>query len=358
MSIDGFVIGTTWADVVPAGGGIVTRTFYVATNGNDSYTTAQATNLATPWRTIQKAASVMQAGDTCLIRSGIYRETVTPANSGVSNSPITFAPYAGESVVVSGADVITPSWSAYSNSIYVASTGLSFRQLFVDGVMMNESRWPNAQTDNLLQAHRSKVVVGDTSNVTLVDTNLPNVNLAGAKLHVFPGQNVGGEYAAFTRTISSYDSAAKKLYWSPGWQQSAGYYLTAGNPYYLYGALSLLDIPTEWYLDSGAGNLYLWTPDGASPAAHRVEIKARASAFVLDNRSYITLSNLYVFAAGVSMANTINCVVDNCHLRYVQHDTTADWSSGTIAAACAVSGSGSASSCGTSSTAMSATGSK
>ncbi|MEI8352405.1 MAG: hypothetical protein WCG36_08840, partial [bacterium] len=112
--------------------------------------------------------------------------------------------------------------------------------------------------------------------------------------------------------------------------------------YYLYGALSLLDTPTEWYL--GGGTLYLWTPDGASPAAHTVEVKMRATAFVLDNCSYVTVSNLYVFAAGISMNNTLNCVVDNCHLRYVQHNTTADWEHDVnypISAACTVSGNGS-----------------
>ena len=79
--------------------------YYVSPSGSDS---APGT-LAQPFQTIQKAASVMVAGDTAFIRAGTYRETVTPAHSGTQNAPITFMPYNGESVTVSGADVIPAS---------------------------------------------------------------------------------------------------------------------------------------------------------------------------------------------------------------------------------------------------------
>ena len=83
------------------------ETYYVATNGNDSYTTIQAQNINTPWKTIQKAASLMTAGDTCLIRGGIYRETVTVANSGFTGSPILFEGYGNEAVMIDGTDTLS-----------------------------------------------------------------------------------------------------------------------------------------------------------------------------------------------------------------------------------------------------------
>jgi len=66
--------------------------YYVATSGNDSNpgTSSQ------PWATIQKAAGVMTAGDTVIVRPGTYYGQVTVANSGDSqgcglgDSPITF----------------------------------------------------------------------------------------------------------------------------------------------------------------------------------------------------------------------------------------------------------------------------
>jgi Right handed beta helix region/Immunoglobulin I-set domain len=304
-------------------------TYYVSKSGSDS-NTGTSTNLS--FLTIQKAASLMNASDTCYILSGIYRETVTPAHSGASGSPITFAAYPGATPIVSGADVLSLSCSVYSNSIYQAGTAKSFRQLFVDGVMMNEARWPNATVDNLLYAPRS--IPSSCTLTNLVDASLPNVNLLGATLHIFPNEYANQGYAANTRQITGWDSSTKTISWGGNIFDSGA----VGTLYYVYGALSLLDIPTEWYLQSGT--LYLWTPDGASPATHVIEIKARTSAFTLNNRSYVAVSGIYVFGAGISMANTTSCVVDNCNLRYVQHNTTADWTVD-VPIANQVSGSGS-----------------
>ncbi len=291
-------------------------TYYVAKSGSDS-NSGIATNLA--FLTIQKAATVMNAGDTCYIFSGTYRETVTPAHSGALNSPITFAAYPGETPVVSGADVLTGTWTVYSNSIYQLTTTRSFRQLFVDGKMMNEARWPNAVVDNLLTAPRSTPSSCTLTN--LVDASLPNVNLLGATLHIFPNEFNNQGYAANTRQITAWDPVAKKISWNGNIFNSGA----VNTLYYIYGALSLLDIPTEWYLDDAGNTLYLWTPDGASPTNHVVEVKARTNAFTLDNLSYVTVSGIYVFGAGISMNTTTQCMVDRCNLIYVQHNTTADW---------------------------------
>ncbi len=305
--------------------------YYVAKSGNDS-NPGSTTNLA--FLTIQKAASVMNAGDTCYIFSGTYRETVVPAHSGTAGLPITFAAYPGAIPIVSGANPISLTWNVYSNSIYQASTTSSFRQLFVDGVMMNEARWPNATVNNLLYAPRS--TPNSCTLTNLMDSSLPNVNLLGATLHIFPNEYNNSGYAANTRLITAWDPVAKKLSWNGNIFNSGA----TATYYYIYGALPLLDISTEWYLDTNAKVLYLWCPDSASPTNHTVEIKARTSAFTLDNLAYITVNGLYVFAAGISMANTTDCIVNNCNLEYVQHNTTADWTMD-VPIANQVSGSGS-----------------
>ncbi len=43
-----------------------------------------------PWRTIQRAANVMQHGDTCYVNPGTYEERVQPQNSGQQGNPITY----------------------------------------------------------------------------------------------------------------------------------------------------------------------------------------------------------------------------------------------------------------------------
>ena len=58
--------------------------FYVATNGNDSNTCAQAQNQSTARNTIQGGINCMASGDTLLIKSGTYSRPSTLPPSGTS----------------------------------------------------------------------------------------------------------------------------------------------------------------------------------------------------------------------------------------------------------------------------------
>ena len=59
------------------------NTYYVSTTGSDS----NLGTLSSPFLTIQKASSVMVAGDTVLIRGGTYHETIIPSNNGTVGAP-------------------------------------------------------------------------------------------------------------------------------------------------------------------------------------------------------------------------------------------------------------------------------
>lgn len=60
--------------------------YYVSPDGSDS-NPGTATQ---PWRTIQKAANTMVAGDTCFVRSGDYGERVQVRTSGATGAPISY----------------------------------------------------------------------------------------------------------------------------------------------------------------------------------------------------------------------------------------------------------------------------
>jgi hypothetical protein len=75
------------------------KTYYVSTSGNDN----NAGTLSAPWRTIQKAANTVQAGDTVQVRAGTYNEIVTMKTSGNATSGyITFQNYPGEAPILDG----------------------------------------------------------------------------------------------------------------------------------------------------------------------------------------------------------------------------------------------------------------
>jgi hypothetical protein len=74
----------------------VGSTYYVSTTGSDS----NPGTLAQPWRTIQKAFNTLRAGETALVRGGIYTQSVVMTRSGSAVAPITVKNYPGEQPVI------------------------------------------------------------------------------------------------------------------------------------------------------------------------------------------------------------------------------------------------------------------
>ena len=56
---------------------------------------ANAGTESQPWKTLQKAADTLVAGDTVRIKAGTYHERVIPKNSGSPGKPITYAAFPG-----------------------------------------------------------------------------------------------------------------------------------------------------------------------------------------------------------------------------------------------------------------------
>ena len=73
-----------------------------------------------PWKTISRATNdgVLRPGDSALIRAGTYREEVRPmeggSKSGQVTKYVTFAAYPGETVTVSGADIVNRPGQGYN----------------------------------------------------------------------------------------------------------------------------------------------------------------------------------------------------------------------------------------------------
>ena len=96
--------------------------YHVAKTGADT----NAGTGAQPFLTIQKAADVMQPGDSVLIHAGTYREWVNPPRGGTSESArITYKSAAGEKVIIKGSEVVT-TWVSQSNGVWKVDIADSF----------------------------------------------------------------------------------------------------------------------------------------------------------------------------------------------------------------------------------------
>jgi len=284
--------------------------YYVATSGSDTNT---GTSLSAPFKTISAAASIMGPGDTCYIRGGTYRETVTPANSGTNGALITFMPYASEAVTISGADTVA-GWSVYSNSIYKANMawdlGAGFNQLFVDGAMVNEARWPNTSTNLLSPTTASAMATATTVTFTV---SRPVDYWVGGVVYGLFGSKWTSQGASITASTSGGSLSVTG--------KTSNWYTGSGSAY-ISGILGELDTAGEWFLQGT--NLYFWAPGSVDPSTVIVETKARKWCINLSGKSYIRIQDIDMFAGSIRM-DADNCEIIACDVRYLSHFTKYTW---------------------------------
>ncbi|MEW6179435.1 MAG: right-handed parallel beta-helix repeat-containing protein [Chloroflexota bacterium] len=82
--------------------------YYVSPTGSDS----NNGSFTQPWRTLNKAARSVKAGDIVYIRGGTYIEAVEITTSGTADSPIQFLAYPGEQVILDGNYRLPTSYTA------------------------------------------------------------------------------------------------------------------------------------------------------------------------------------------------------------------------------------------------------
>ncbi len=308
-------------------------TYFVAVGGSNSNPGTEAE----PLRTIQHAAGLMKPGDRCVIRQGVYRESVVVPVSGTPAAPITFEAYPGEDAVISGLEPVT-GWSVHEGSIYKAplawDLGPGTNQLFINGEMVDEARFPNTEQlgDTAVRmlnrtAHEYHGTIfnptvmkirfygeGDTvANINEQYHTNPEVRAKPPdffKGSLFTGRSplgwigtcglvTGSEGRRFHVDKTSWPSAAGMGYGS------------------FIGGLQLLDKQGEWAFRDGT--VYLWCPGDMNPNEVLVEAKRRTLAFDCSYRQNIVLRGLKFFGCSVTMNSAEMCLIENCHGRYISH---------------------------------------
>ena len=274
--------------------------------------------LERPFQTIQKCADIVKPGGTCSLRSGLYRETVRPALSGTSSAPVTFAAYKDEDVTVSGADPVEE-WSSFKGSVFRSQaslptdryndTGFFANQVFVNGKMMPEARWPNTGFDPM----RPKLAGGSVKSqggtaATVENEDIPDLPEGWTGATVWTNE----WYVSRTGTVTGGSQKNLTAEMTADWDRG-------GFWFFLIGKLGLLDSEGEWFYDGKS--LHLWAPGGGKP--NLVEAKQRNYAFDLTDRSHITLHNLKIFASTITTSDASKGVmIDGINAEYVSHHIT------------------------------------
>lgn len=282
--------------------------FYVSLQGDDTNDGSKEN----PFKTFAKAQSVMQAGDTCIVRGGVYNEVLKIDANGTEQAPILFKAANGEKVYLKGTQYVN-NWVQHQGDIYKTNIkmnlGDTHNQVYYQSKLMDIARWPN-NTDNdrfTIDAH--PIDGGDGSMIEA--TGLPN-DLTGGYVW-YLGAHSG---TSWTRKITDqqpgqiqYQSVnINKWPFSP--HNPSVYRNDNYGRLYVFGKLNLLDHAREWYYDDNTETLYLQTPNGEKPADNTVEIATHKDAIII-NGEHVEVRAFDIFGAGVVINGHYAKVTDN-----------------------------------------------
>jgi len=338
---------------------IATTIFYVSPSGNDTHNGETPT---TAFRTISKCAEAVSfpsssASTTCLVSPGVYREAVelplltTNARTFAANPASSSG---GGPVVISGAELFpaaTTAWTRLAGTsapIYHTHLALPqglprLDQLFVNGSMVHEARWPNAgarfenDAANVVSTKYWSLLQPGSQYGGVVDENLAAASSkSGIDSRPFSWSgatatlNVGEQFYTYTRAVQNHVAGSGLFNYSrdfPGNPPNATWLRWAGMQYFLSGKLEALDAPGEWFHDAAKAMLYLWSPDDASPAHSHVEYKAREYGLFAKHDSQLNVADLTVrgidfMASTFTFHNCTRCTFRDIALAYPTFNST------------------------------------
>ncbi len=234
---------------------------------------------ALPFRTINKATSLVNAGDTVFVKAGVYRETVILSRSGTSatvrvgggattiTSPITIAAYPGHEgkVIINAAEPVTqwrrctgpqecagnPNWQHIYRADVTAlvqahpSTSFAIRQVFQHGKLLQRSRYPDTGWSYPTR-------MPDPMKVFTDDTlSQPPGYFAGAVCHIKTA-----DWEIEPIPITAFSQATITLSNSPRFA------ITTRYGYYITSIVGEINAEGEWAYDPAQKKVFLWPPGG------------------------------------------------------------------------------------------------
>jgi len=128
--------------------------YYVAPYGSDSNA---GTSISAPWATLAHAASNVGAGNTCLVRGGVYTAGMTLSGSGTASSPIIFRNFPGEIPIVNIGGAVPP------GGFYTGAITISGNYNIVSGFFVTNSGGDGFDIDNNAGTANNNVIKNCTS---------------------------------------------------------------------------------------------------------------------------------------------------------------------------------------------------
>ncbi len=153
-------------------------TFAVDPSGDD----ANPGDSTAPWRTIQHAATVASAGDTVVIQTGTYSESVPLLHSGAAGNPIVFAADPGAVLISPNPTASLSAFNVAPGVAYITLSGIEATGGYAETIFLRSGAH-DIQIDGCnLHGNRLGIVMADAFNVTVDNCALHNNTYIGMRL--------------------------------------------------------------------------------------------------------------------------------------------------------------------------------
>ncbi|MEO6316825.1 MAG: right-handed parallel beta-helix repeat-containing protein [Chitinophagaceae bacterium] len=259
--------------------------YYFSQSGDDSRTSQEAQNQATPWKTLSRLNSFfssLRPGDSVLFKRGeFFYGFITSDASGNPARAITFAAYGtGDRPVISGLNVLS-GWVSIGNNKWETSNSLlsdSVNALTLNGVPERSGRYPNAGTAN----GGYLTYEGHVGNTVITDNELGGQNWVGGDIVVRKNRyilNRGRIYAQSGNSIFYTD-------------HSGGYESTDNYGYFIQNHPATLDLRGEWCYDNTNRKVTIVMDPGEDPNNQVIKAAYVKTVVEVHNQRYLHFTDL------------------------------------------------------------------
>jgi len=340
--------------------------YFVAPTGSDQSPGSRER----PFRTLAKAISVLNPGDTLTLRAGRYHEALDIAElRGTEDRPITISGCEGEEAVLDGSEALDTiaagPWTKRDDGIWQRKLTKPAWQLWMDGKMLTLARWPNVTknwTEPMAPGFNGRLPEPgtawdegsyfarfDPSEVrgTFRTARLKKMQVAADAFAPTPFDSAKNVKKLAIRSLYPLGKVGKSfkgavvegLSPSPAviTRHEAGSdrlevvfdhfgerilsHLFQGR-FVIRGHLNCIDVPGEWAFDPPTSMLYLKLADGATPKGRRLRAKTTDLVARISDSSSIAIRNLGFHACRLVALDSPGTVVEDCVFSYPTYRRT------------------------------------
>jgi parallel beta-helix repeat protein len=287
--------------------------YYVSSiSGNDSYTTAQAQNQATPWKTMAKVNSFwgsLNAGDTVKLQCGsIFTSTLYIWKSGTAARPIVVTTYgSGNAPLLTGFAGMT-NWASIGGNIWqttCSNCGGVVNMAEIGDSSQPMGRWPNAWSNSDAGYGQIQTFNG---TVSITDSHIGS-----------SGKNWTGSHVVIrkSRWVIETDSILSQSGNTITYQSTSTWLPANKYGYFVQGSASSLDQNGEWFYNpkTKVVNVYSTT----NPSSMGMQLARLDTLMSFTSAQYVVINGLSFQGSNKSalaLFKSNNITIQNCSINF------------------------------------------